>query len=339
MGRISGRSASMTSRRRFTMIALTVLFLTTVIGMAGIGNGWRGTVVSTSAVSTGPIVPVFVDIPWLLLSAPVKPVGIVDGVMGHPPGPWMVGWYPEFGHLGVLGNVAMAGYLDYWDVGAASFYRLGDVQLGHHVNVTGADGAIYRYEVSSVKTYDFHTAPTRAILSPLGGQSITLITAAGKFNHEAGEYEDVLIIRAIRTDEPPMRPAVTALPEMAPWFCSVRRGVRGLATSDRLMMPNAFASPVARGEHVAREEAEPTDIATIDAALRLHSPCVSVRMALVLADGSLQAVVGPTDPLASRRDDYLVAFRQQGGEWHAYAWSAVNGAAWGATRTPPIRSH
>jgi len=70
--------------------------------------------------------------------AQVETAHIVDGVMQNPTGPWIASWHQETAKLGLVGNIVLAGHLDYWDVGRAVFYDVGHLQKGDRISMTGA---------------------------------------------------------------------------------------------------------------------------------------------------------------------------------------------------------
>ena len=74
------------------------------------------------------------------IDAGIETLRVVDGAMQDPSGPWVVAWYENLGSLGKIGNVVMAGHIDYWNVGPAVFYNLSALQPGDQIVVTGDDG-------------------------------------------------------------------------------------------------------------------------------------------------------------------------------------------------------
>ncbi|MEZ4505000.1 MAG: class F sortase [Thermomicrobiales bacterium] len=51
--------------------------------------------------------------------------------------------YKQSPGLGAVGNILMAGHLDYWDVGPAVLYNVNNLNQGDTISVTGEDGVIY----------------------------------------------------------------------------------------------------------------------------------------------------------------------------------------------------
>jgi hypothetical protein len=58
--------------------------------------------------------PVALVVDKVQIDAEVESLQIVDGVMQNPTGPWVVSWYEQTAELGEIGNVVMAGHVEYW---------------------------------------------------------------------------------------------------------------------------------------------------------------------------------------------------------------------------------
>lgn len=153
-----------------------------------------------SALTVPGAVPVTVSIPGAAVdNAPVEQSEIIDGVMQNPTGPWVVAWYQETGRLGEADNVVMAGHLDYWDVGPAIFYNIGNLKEGDEVSIVGDDGKTYVYVVEWVKNYTVDTLSAeqiQEIVGPTTTSALTLITCGGPFDYAKGEYLERMIVRA-----------------------------------------------------------------------------------------------------------------------------------------------
>lgn len=145
--------------------------------------------------------PVAIKIEDASVEAQVEVQEIVDGVMLNPSGPFVVSWYRETGHLGDLDNIVMAGHLDYYDVGEAVFYNLGDLEEGDIIEITGADDEIYRYEIEWVRNYavaDLDAKAVKKIVGRTNEERLTLITCGGPFDYNRGEYLERMVVRAVR---------------------------------------------------------------------------------------------------------------------------------------------
>lgn len=149
------------------------------------------------------VAPVTIRIPDATVDAEVELNEIVDGVMLDPSGPWVVSWYQETSLLGDMDNTVMSGHLDYWDVGPAVFYTVGQLQQDAPIYVTGEDGSSYTYAVDWVETYgiDQLTPETISeIVGSTGYRALTLITCGGEFDEERGQYLSRTIVRARLVD-------------------------------------------------------------------------------------------------------------------------------------------
>jgi LPXTG-site transpeptidase (sortase) family protein len=145
--------------------------------------------------------PVAIKIEKAQVDAQVEVQEIVDGVMLNPSGPFVVSWYRETGHLGDKDNIVMAGHLDYWDVGEAVFYHVGDLKEGDIIEITGADDVVYKYKVEWVRNYkvaDLDKKEVQSIVGKTNDEQLTLITCGGPFDYNRGEYLERLVVRASR---------------------------------------------------------------------------------------------------------------------------------------------
>ncbi len=184
------------------------------IGTPAAGSGIRptgvGDVPSTGASRPGPanvvanrmrsdvVAPVGLAIESAGIDAGIENLRVVDGAMQDPSGPWVVAWYENLGSLGKIGNVVMAGHIDYWNVGPAVFYNLSALEPGNEIVVTGDDGKTYPFDVESVRQYDSASIPLDEVTGPTAQQSLTLITCGGAFDYTNGHYLQRTVVRANR---------------------------------------------------------------------------------------------------------------------------------------------
>lgn len=144
-------------------------------------------------------IPRSIAIPDADVDAEIERNQIVDGIMLDPSGPWVVSWYQETGLLGEVDNAVMSGHVDYWDVGPAVFWTVGDLPEGAEIQVRGDDGATYTYAVEWVRTYEV-AGLTPETVNEIVGQTdypaLTLITCGGAFDYETGEYLARTIVRS-----------------------------------------------------------------------------------------------------------------------------------------------
>lgn len=151
----------------------------------------------------GPVgaIPVAIEISNAAVNAQIEQQQIVDGVMLDPSGPWVVSWYEESSRLGELGNILMAGHLDYWDVGPAVLYNINNLNEGDLIQVTGDDGVVYTYKVIWRENFETATAPIQDIVGPTDAESLTIITCGGPFDYANGVYLQRTVVRAERVTD------------------------------------------------------------------------------------------------------------------------------------------
>jgi LPXTG-site transpeptidase (sortase) family protein len=218
---MSQRPATVLSRRSFGLLALLgvsglALPSTVTAANAPIDSKEQGEMPTTGGLRPGPlgndpepyrvkgVVPIAIKIDKAQVDAQVETQEIIDGVMQNPSGPFVVSWYRETGRPGEADNIVMAGHLDYWDVGKAVFYNLGDLKKGDKIQVTGEDKKIYTYQVDWVKSYqidDLNAKTLRKIVGQTDTEELTLITCTGTFDYNAGAYQSRMVVRASRVED------------------------------------------------------------------------------------------------------------------------------------------
>lgn len=152
-----------------------------------------------SRVAADLIAPVGLAIESAGIDAGIERLRVVNGQMLDPSGPWEVAWYENLGTLGTIGNVVMAGHIDYWNVGPSVFYNLANVQPGEEIVVTGDNGLLYPFTVEWVQQFDSESIPLDEVAGPTEGQALTLITCGGAFDYVNGHYLQRTVVRASRT--------------------------------------------------------------------------------------------------------------------------------------------
>ena len=154
-------------------------------------------VAPSEPVSDSPIVRV--RVPRVGIDAPVDIRGVDSGgAMQDPEGPVTVAWYDFSARPGTIGNVVMAGHVDYHDYGPAVFWNLRNLEPGDRVEVSLADGQTYIYEVDSLNYYTAADAPVDEIVGATDYEALTMITCGGSFNPSQLEYDKRLVVRAKR---------------------------------------------------------------------------------------------------------------------------------------------
>ncbi|MBA2277950.1 MAG: SH3 domain-containing protein [Chloroflexia bacterium] len=194
--------------------ATVIVVLALSVGVTASPGGFPGfTIDGSDDLKAGPLglnrqavegeVPVAIQIPDATVDAEVELNQIVDGVMQDPSGPWVVSWYEETAKAGDDSNAVMSGHVDYWDVGPAVFYTVGQLQAGSPIEVAGDDGSVYTYEVEWVDTFALAELTPETItdlVGPTDYPALTLITCGGDFDRAAGEYLSRTIVRGRLVD-------------------------------------------------------------------------------------------------------------------------------------------
>jgi len=168
----------------------------------GLRPGPAGALPALAAPKETGVVPMAIQIPNAFVDAQVETQDIVDGVMLDPTGPWVISWYKESPKLGQIGNILMAGHLDYWDVGPAVLYNINNLNQGDTISVTGEDGKIYTYEIDWRENFATANAPLDKIVGPTDNESLTIITCGGPFDYANGVYLERTVVRAHRVATP-----------------------------------------------------------------------------------------------------------------------------------------
>lgn len=133
------------------------------------------------------------------IDAEIETQQIVDGVMLNPSGPWIVAWYEQTAELGEIGNVVMAGHVDYWNVGPSVFFNLRDMVEGDQIEVIGSNQTSYLYSVEWNETFDLEELTSGRItelVGPTEDPVLSLITCGGEFDYASGEYLSRTVVRA-----------------------------------------------------------------------------------------------------------------------------------------------
>jgi LPXTG-site transpeptidase (sortase) family protein len=183
--------------------------------MAPIDGNARGDVPTTGGMRPGPVglnpaqlrrrgvTPIAIKIEKAQVDAQVEPQPIQDGVMLDPSGPFVVAWYEDTGKLGQETNLVFAGHLDYYDVGAAVFYNLWQLQEGDTIEIIGEGQETFTYSVEWGRNFTVDELGAETIQEIVGRtdtEAITLITCGGTFDYSIGQYLERYVVRARRAD-------------------------------------------------------------------------------------------------------------------------------------------
>ena len=136
-------------------------------------------------------------IPQLNVEAQLAPVGLAaDGSMGVPTDGATVAWYSLGPFPGGPGNAVLAGHVD-WGQRAAVFWGLGGLQSGAQIELDFQGGPL-EYRVAWVEQYRAVTAPLLRVFDASTGSALTLITCGGIFDQATRQYQDRVVVRAVR---------------------------------------------------------------------------------------------------------------------------------------------
>lgn len=146
-----------------------------------------------------PVPPVGLALPALGVTVPVDPVGVRDdGQMQVPPRAERAGWY-RFGASPADpgGTAVIAAHVDsVASAGLGPFARLRDARVGDPVEVTLADGSVRRYAVTGVERRPKPDIAWPDVFVRGGGARLVLVTCGGRFQREAGQYSDNVLVTA-----------------------------------------------------------------------------------------------------------------------------------------------
>ena len=184
-----------------------------VTAKAPVEGNARGDMPTTGGMRPGPVgmnpaklrrkgvTPVAMKIAKAQVDAQVEAQPIQDGVMLDPSGPYVIAWYEDTGKLGQETNLVFAGHLDYYNVGQAVFFHLGELAEGDEIQVIGEDDETFTYTVEWARNYNVDELDGNSIQEIVGktkAENITLITCGGPFDFNVGQYLDRFVVRAKR---------------------------------------------------------------------------------------------------------------------------------------------
>ncbi|MER7620924.1 class F sortase [Streptomyces sp. NPDC126503] len=118
-----------------------------------------------------------------------------EGDLDLPEDGGSAGWWALGAAPGApRGTVLLAGHLD-TPAGPGSFEALHDVGVGTRVQVNSADGRVHAYRVTARRTYPRAHLPDD-LFSAAGPARLALLTCAGDYDPEAGQYDENLVLYA-----------------------------------------------------------------------------------------------------------------------------------------------
>ena len=147
------------------------------------------------------LVPASVVVERIGVDAPIEILETVAGVMQQPSDEVHVAWYKETARLGEVGNILLAGHLNWWGVPQAVFYRLAELRQGDAVVLADEEGTEFAYEVEWVRQESNLEEPTDDAIGQTDYEAVTLITCGGEWDSSISEYNERTVARAKRTDD------------------------------------------------------------------------------------------------------------------------------------------
>ena len=142
--------------------------------------------------------PQRLSLPGVDVAMPVAATGVQsDGQMELPDDPSVIGWYKFGASPGDRrGSAVLGGHVDSLDKGIGPLARLASVDVGDRVVVTDAQGKPVRYEVTSVERVTKAALPVDVLFRPEGPHQLAVITCGGRYDPDAGGYEDNIVVLA-----------------------------------------------------------------------------------------------------------------------------------------------
>lgn len=142
------------------------------------------------------LIPGTLIIPKIGVHATVEQVTVdSNDDMAAPAKPSDVGWYSPGVAPGQDGDAVIDGHLDWYGVPEAVFYSLHQLQVGDTVEVVSQSGVTLDFTVSD-STSVSRTSHPAGLFATTGSPRLTLITCAGDWNPNAGEYNQRLLVDA-----------------------------------------------------------------------------------------------------------------------------------------------
>ncbi|SNT49430.1 Sortase family protein [Asanoa hainanensis] len=144
--------------------------------------------------------PTRLTVPALKLKATVNAVGVDadTGDFAVPPSVDAVGWYRYGpGFSATAGSIVVAGHVDSAAEGQGAFFRLGSLEAGDEVTLTGPDGRSRAFRVTSRERYRKTAIPLERYFAREGPVRLTLITCGGPFDSRTRHYRDNVVVTAV----------------------------------------------------------------------------------------------------------------------------------------------
>lgn len=158
------------------------------------------TISDYSAYRVAPDAPKYIRITSIGVDARIKGLGIKkDNELAAPKNIFDVGWYDQSSKPGQAGAILLDGHVS-GPTQNGVFYNLKKLTPGAVIEVERGDGQKFQYKVVKSQKYDSDNVDMAAALTPVipGSNGLNLITCAGKFNAEANNYDQRLIVFTVQ---------------------------------------------------------------------------------------------------------------------------------------------
>ena len=147
------------------------------------------------------LVPVQLQIAAIEVDAPVEILETVGGVMQQPSDEIHVAWYKETARLGEIGNLLIAGHVNWWGIPEAVFFHLGELREGDEVVLLDEEETAYRYSIEWVRQESNLEPPREEVLGMTNYEAVTMMTCSGEWNSALSEYDARTVARAKRVPD------------------------------------------------------------------------------------------------------------------------------------------
>jgi sortase (surface protein transpeptidase) len=148
-------------------------------------------------------VPVRIVIPAIGVGAGVEILHRgTNGTLNTPEDWNHTGWFADGTVPGDRGPAVIVGHVDSARDGPAVFYRLPQVRPGDDVMIETSDGGTQRFVVESTRQFPKTAFPTGLVYGPTPLPELHLITCTGRYDPDAHNYLDNLVVTAYAASIP-----------------------------------------------------------------------------------------------------------------------------------------
>jgi len=160
-------------------------------------DGWDVPGPASPVPGAAQTVPTALRVPAIDLDVPLVRLGLQpDGAVEVPRDADQAGWLSASAVPGSTGPAVLVGHVDSVD-GVAVFTRLPELVAGDEVEVDLGDGSTVMYVVTGSERHDKDAFPTAAVYGPAPAPVLRLVTCGGRFDRDAGSYEDNVVVYAV----------------------------------------------------------------------------------------------------------------------------------------------